>query len=95
MNGTRGSSRAAAWVVAVALLGIASIIALVLATPRLGSLAAVNLVVALAGIGVSTRAAHRWVTSRAGIRPGERRRILLLGAGPVAQHAAQEAEEYG
>lgn len=95
MNGTRGSSRAAAWVVAVALLGIASLVALVLVTPHVGSLAAVNVVVALAGIGVSTRAAHRWVTSRAGIRPGERRRILLLGAGPVAQHAALEAEDYG
>jgi len=95
MNGTRGSSRAAAWVLAVALLGIASMIGLLLLTPRLGSLAAVSLVVGLAGMGVSTQAARWWIVSRAGGRTAERGRLLIVGAGPVAQHLAREAEELG
>lgn len=93
MNGTRGNSRSTAMVLGVVVLGMAYVVGMSIAGDRMAALATLNVAVAMVGAGAATRAAGRWISSRSALR--SRTRVLLLGAGPEAQHVAREAEQAG
>jgi exopolysaccharide biosynthesis polyprenyl glycosylphosphotransferase len=59
-----------------------------------GSLALANLG-ALVGASASIPVARWWITSRTATRSRTRRRVLIVGCGPVARHAALQAEDAG
>src|SRR5688500_18848911 len=94
MNGVRGNSRAAAWIVGAVALGSAFAFASTW-TREVWSTAAAQAAVALVGVGASSRAAREWLTARARARGTRRCRVLLVGNGPVAEHLAHQAEEKG
>jgi len=93
MNGTRGNSRTSFWILGALLLVGLYIGGLVVAGQYLGGMTLVNLAVAVAGVSASTTALHWWRGSRTAVKPVRAQRVILVGAGSVAQHAARQAEE--
>ncbi|HEU4754206.1 MAG TPA: sugar transferase [Armatimonadota bacterium] len=95
MNETRGSSWGSAWVVGVIVAGAALLAAAPPIQQHLGTLALVNVMVAVVGVGASTGVARWWMASRTVDRAKRRDRALIVGVGPVAQHLARQAEWEG
>jgi exopolysaccharide biosynthesis polyprenyl glycosylphosphotransferase len=94
MNGVRGNSRSSAWIFAGVVLGTAC--GLVTSWARgMWSMTMEQAAVAFLGMGASTEAARHWLAARSRPRPARRRRVLLVGNGPVADHLARQAEERG
>jgi exopolysaccharide biosynthesis polyprenyl glycosylphosphotransferase len=95
MNGIRSSGRASAWVVGAIILGVLCIASTVAIGRAAGSSALLGAAVALVGVSASTGVAYRWLYARANPRPQRRRRVIIVGAGPAAEHLAAQAESKG
>jgi exopolysaccharide biosynthesis polyprenyl glycosylphosphotransferase len=94
MNRITGNNRTTLWVVAAVLMGLAWIGGAVALEREAGSLALVNLAAVVAGVGASTQVARRWMAHRSAASL-QHRRLLLVGAGSLAQHLARQAEHEG
>lgn len=95
MNGVSERNRIPAGLVDAALLGLTGLCigAALLAQPS-GGAAVWNLALASVVVGALPMV-RRVAAARAAPRPVRRRRLILVGAGPVAEHVAREAEERG
>lgn len=94
MNDTRRSNRASAWVLGALLLTVTYLIIAFALTQWVGSVAFVHLTAVTVGLCGSTVMARRWAAAR-NLSLQRRQRVLVVGAGPVAEHLAAEAEDKG
>jgi len=94
MNDTRRSSRASAWIVGGLLL-LASYVVIALALSQwLGSPALVQIAAVTMGLCGSAVVVRRWAAGQEAA-PRRRQRVIVVGAGPEAEHLAAQAEGRG
>jgi len=99
MNGTRSGYRAALWVLGALVVGtVYAAVSYGLAW-KMGSMSLVNVAGAVLSVGLSAGLTRGLLSSRSRavvrFRPERRRRVMVVGAGPVAEHLANEAELKG
>jgi exopolysaccharide biosynthesis polyprenyl glycosylphosphotransferase len=95
MNDTRRAIRASNWVLGALVVAALYIAITTLLEHRDGPFALMHVAAAMVGVGASTGKARKWAATRSSSRPARRRRVMMVGAGPVAEHLAREAEEKG
>jgi exopolysaccharide biosynthesis polyprenyl glycosylphosphotransferase len=94
MNDTRRISRASAWIVGALLLVVSYVVLAAALGQWIGSAALVHVAAVTVGLCGSTLMARRWAAGHE-VTPRRRQRVIVVGAGPVAEHLAAEAEERG
>ena len=93
MNDTRRGVRGSNWVLGLLVAGALYVAISTLLEHREGPFALMHVAAAMVGVGASTGMARKWASTRSASRPARRRRMMMVGAGPVAEHLAREAEE--
>jgi len=94
MNDTRRSNRASAWVLGGLLLAVTYFVVAFAMDRVVGSVLFAHLTAVTVGLCGSTVMARRWAATR-DMQPHRRQRVMVVGAGPVAEHLATEAEDKG
>ncbi|MFN3652668.1 MAG: sugar transferase [Armatimonadota bacterium] len=95
MNDTRHRSRTAAWALGVVMFVVVYGVGAAALGQALSWIPLGNLALVLVGLAASVPLARWWAVSRTAERAERRKRVLLVGAGPVAEHLAGLAEEKG
>lgn len=94
MNDTRRGNRASAWVLGALILAVTYGVVAFTLDRVVGSVAFAHLTAVMVGLCGSTVMVRRWSAMRE-MQPRRRQRVMVVGAGPVAEHLATEAEGKG
>lgn len=94
MNDTRRGNRASAWVLGALILAVTYGVVAFTLDRVVGSVAFAHLTAVMVGLCGSTVMVRRWSAMRE-MKPRRRQRVMVVGAGPVAEHLATEAEDKG